>query len=143
MKRSLLLLAKTSALTLALLGAGAVSAGAAHADITRCVGAVDTPGAFACWTSPRFDHIGLERETLATMPVVCYGYGCTAGELQFFVPGGEVGGRFIAVSYLDKTYTVYRPTSAQPYIIASGGTFTPAQEAQVLLLAGALAATEA
>ncbi|MGB8651308.1 MAG: hypothetical protein WCD35_11665 [Mycobacteriales bacterium] len=42
------------------------------ADVTRCVGAVETPGAFACYTSPRFDHIGLTRTTVATVPVAVY-----------------------------------------------------------------------
>ena len=143
MKRSVAVLVQSSALALGITVGGVAGAGAAHADITRCVGAVDTPGAFACYTSPRFDHIGLDRQEVGTVPVVCYGLGCTATELQVFVPSDQVGGRFTAVSYLGKTFTVYRPTGEQPYVIASNGSFTPVQEAQVLLLSAALDAAGA
>lgn len=123
-------------------GALAGSAGPAAADTTRCVGAIGIPGAFACYTSPRTDHIGLDKSQVATVPVVCYGLGCTGAELQVYVPGDQVGGRFTAVSYLGKTFTVYRPTGEQPYVLASGGSFTPVEEAQVLLLSAALDAAQ-
>jgi len=143
MTRSAARLAVTVTATALLAGGGVLTAGAAPADITRCVGAVETPGAFACYTSPRFDHIGLDRTEVSTVPVVCYGLGCTQHELQVFVPDDKVGGRFTAVSYLGRTYTVYRPTSEQPYVIASDGPFTPVEQAQVLLLSAALDAANA
>jgi hypothetical protein len=143
MTRSAARLAVTATATALLAGGGALTAGAAHADTTRCIGAVGVPGAFACYTSPRFDHIGLDRSEVSTVPVVCYGLGCTDTELKVFVPADQVGGRFTAVSYFGKTYTVYRPTSEQPYVIASGGTFTPVEEVQVLLLSGLLDAANA
>lgn len=139
MKRSFAVLAQLSALTGLLLGAGALTANPAHADITRCVGAVDVPGASACWTSPRFDHIGLERETVATIPVICYAVGCMGSELQVFRPSEQVSGRFTAVTYFGNTYTVYRPTADQQYVVTSNSsTFTPAEVVQQLLVAVAL-----
>ncbi|MCU1599371.1 MAG: hypothetical protein JWO22_80 [Frankiales bacterium] len=134
-------LARVLAVSAVAAGALALGAGPASADTTRCVGATSTPGAFACYTSPRTDHIGLDKAQVATVPVVCYGLGCTSTELTAYVPGDKVGGRFTAVSYLGRTYTVYRPTGEQPYIIASGGAFTPAEQLQVLLLSAALDAT--
>jgi hypothetical protein len=143
MTRPLVLLARAAALSTAALAVGVLGAGSAQADTTRCIGAVDTPGAFACYTSPRTDHIGLDKSQLADVPVVCYGLGCTAPVLNVYVPSDQVGGRFTAVFYNGKTYTVYRPTSAQPYVIASGGSFTPAEQAQVLALSTALDAVGA
>lgn len=132
------------ALTAGLTVGAALGASPASADITRCVGAVDTPGAFACYTSPRFDHIGLARTTVATVPVVCYGVGCTSASQATFVPDEQVGGRFTAVSYLGHTYTVYRPTGAQPYVLTSSSpSFDPVEQVQVLALAAALDAAAA
>lgn len=137
------LAATATALTALALGSLA-AAGPALADITRCVGAVGTDGAYACYTSPRFDHIGLGRETIATIPVVCYGVGCTSPTFAVFVPSDKVDGRFTAVEYAGNTYTVYRPTGAQPYVLTSNaGTFTPAEQAQVLVLAALLDAANA
>ena len=130
-------LATATAAVVALVGGGL--AAPAVADITRCVGAVETPGAFACYTSPRFDHIGLERTTVATVPVVCYGVGCTESELQVFLPDDQVGGRFTSVQYLGNSYAVYRPTGQQPYVATSSAkAFTPVEEAEVLALSAAL-----
>ena len=146
MTRPFLLLARaglTAGIASALLTGGLLTASAAHADTTRCIGAVDVPGAFACYTSPRTDHIGLDKAEVASVPEVCYGLGCTSPMLMIYVPSDQVGGRFTAVSYFGKTYTVYRPTGQQPYIIASGGTFTPAEQAEVLALSTALDAVGA
>jgi hypothetical protein len=143
MKRSLAALAQTAGLTALLLAGGALAAAPAHADITRCVGAVEVPGASACWTSPRFDHIGLQRETAATIPVVCYGLGCLGTELQVYRPTDQVGGRFTAVTYMGNTYTVYRPTANQQYVVTSNSsTFRPVQGLEQLLVAVALDAAQ-
>lgn len=146
MTRSAALLARTTAVTTALaagmLGATVLAPAAAHADITRCVGAVQTPGAYACYTSPRFDHIGLDRASVATVPVFCYAIGCTGSQLVLFEPGDNVGGRFTSVTYIGNTYTVYRPTDAKPFVVTSNSsTFQPAEDVQQLLIAVALDAS--
>lgn len=122
------------------LALGALAAAApARADIVRCVGAIDVPGAYACYTSPRFDHVGLGTTAVATVPVVCYGIGCTQPQLLVYVPDGDVNGRFTAVMYLGHSYTVYRPTGAQPYVITSDNPLlTPADESEVLVISAAL-----
>jgi hypothetical protein len=136
-----------AALSLATLSASvagvvAVAAAPASADTTRCLGAVQTPGAFACYTSPRWDHSGLERTTVAEFPVICYGLGCTAGDFHVFAPGDDVGGRYTSVYYLGHTYTVYRPAAVQPYILTSDNPrLDPATSLQVMALSAALDAT--
>ena len=134
----------------AALSAGTLAAFAAPAsadtpsgggDKVRCVGAIQVEGAFACWTSPRFDHIGLDKTAIADFPVICYGAGCTGDELIVYTPATSFAGRFIAVYYLGHTYTVYRPDDAQPYILTSDNPgFDAATAAQVLLLEAALEA---
>lgn len=120
----------------ALIGVGVSPAAA---DVTRCVGAVATPGAFACYTSPRFDHAGLDRTKVATVPEVCYGLGCTSTQLIDYTPTDTFAGRFTAVSYLGHSYTVYRPTAAQPYVITSDNPrISPLEAAEVLALSSAL-----
>jgi hypothetical protein len=144
MKRLVAVLAQSSALALGLTVAGVAGAGAAHADITRCVGAVETPGAYACYTSPRFDHLGLERRSVATLPVVCYGLACTGAELKIFVPDDEVGGRFTSISYLGHAYTVSRPTPDQPYLVTSDNQrFVPVTDVEKVLVATAIDALSA
>jgi hypothetical protein len=115
--RALVGIGATLVSTVAVIGG---SAGAASADITRCVGAVQTPGAFACYTSPRFNQSGFEQTDIAEFPVVCYGIGCTGSVLWAYVPNDSyIDGRFTAISYLGHTYTVYRPAASQPYILTS------------------------
>ena len=148
MKRLCSRLAVTAAATAA--GVGALAAvltapaaadGFSSGDKVRCVGAVQTPGAFACYTSPRFDHVGLAQEDVADFPVVCYGIGCTTDELVLYSPDQTFAGRFIAVSYLGHSYTVYRPDSAQPYILTSDNPrLDPVTEAEVMLLEASLTA---
>jgi len=133
---------------LALVGVTAATAGSlviglpaapAGADITRCVGAVQTPGAFACYTSPRFTSSGLDKQHVADFPVVCYGLGCTASEFHVFVPGDTVDGRFTAVYYLGHTYTIYHPAESQPYVLTSDNPrLDDATQLQVLVLSMAL-----
>ena len=128
-----------AATSLAGAGLAAVAAAPASADITRCVGAVQTPGAFACYTSPRFNNSGFQRTTLLDFPVVCYGLGCTSGELTAYQPADSVSGRFTAVSYLGHTYTVYRPAGSQPYVLTSDNPrLDPVVTVEVLALASAL-----
>lgn len=115
-RRAAAALAATSVMSTGLLG---LSTGTASADVTRCVGAVSTPGAFACYTSPRFDQSGFQEWDIADFPPVCYGLGCTGDVLWLYKPGGVVGGRFISVYYLGHSYAVYRPDSSQPYVVAS------------------------
>ena len=118
--------------------------GVANADVTRCVGAVGVPGASACYTSPRTDHIGLVVESFGAVPVVCYGLGCTGATLLVYAPGGEVGGRFTTVSYLGNSYTVYRPADGQPYVVKNNsGSFQPVEDVQKLLIQVALDASRA
>lgn len=134
------------AISLALAAAGTVLpglTGTAHADITRCVGAVGVEGAHACYTSPRTDHAGLVVDSLGSVPVVCYGVGCTGAELLYYAPGGTVGGRVTAVSYLGSTYTVYRPADGQPYVVkTSASGLQPANDVQALLISVALDASK-
>ncbi len=133
--------ARLGAASIAVLATGALlPAGAAHADVTRCVGAVATPGAFACYTSPRFDHLGADQQAVAAVPAVCYGLGCTQEQLEVPLPSDTAGGRFTAVSYLGHSYTVYRPTAGQPYVLSSTNPRTGALTTlQVLALEAALA----
>ena len=111
----------------------------AAADITRCVGAVQTPGAFACYTSPRFNQSGFETQDVATFPIVCYGIGCTSSELTAYMPSGDATGRFTSVSYLGHAYTIYRPAQSQPYVLTSDNPrLDTVTEAEVLALSAAL-----
>ena len=103
--------------TAGVLGGGV---GTANADATHCIGAVQTPGAFACYTSPRFNQSGFQQWNIMEFPVVCYGIGCTGDELWAYRPNDDyIGGRFTTVSYLGHTYTIYRPADSQPYILLS------------------------
>jgi hypothetical protein len=121
------------------IGVVAGSTGPAGADTTRCVGAVQTPGAFACYTSPRWDNAGLERESVATFPTICYGLGCTATDFHVFAPGDEVDGRYTSVFYLGHSYTVYRPAATQPFVLTSDNPrLDDATTLQVLALSAAL-----
>ena len=116
-----------------------LTASPASADVTRCVGAVNTPGAFACYTSPRFNQSGFEQWDIADFPVVCYGLGCTGDVLWLYKPSDEVTGRFTSVSYLGHSYAVYRPAAAQPYVVASDNPrLDPATTLQVLVLSTSL-----
>ncbi|MCU1599372.1 MAG: hypothetical protein JWO22_81 [Frankiales bacterium] len=118
--------------------------GTARADVTRCVGATGVPGASACYTSPRTDHIGLVTTSLGAVPVVCYGLGCTGATLLVYAPGGDVSGRFSQVTYLGNTYTVYRPAEGQPYVVKNNsGSFQPVEDVQELLIQVALDASQA
>jgi hypothetical protein len=113
--------------------------GTASADNTYCIGAVQTPGAFACYTSPRFNNSGFERTDIAEFPVVCYGVGCTGSELWAYAPDDYVNGRFTSVYYLGHSYVVYRPAMSQPYILTSDNPrLDDATTVQVLLLSSAL-----
>jgi hypothetical protein len=99
------------------------------------VGAVSTPGAFACYTSPRFNQSGFEKTDIADFPPICYGIGCTGDVLAAYTPGGEVGGRFTSVSYLGHSYAVYRPDASQPYVVTSDNArLDQATTLQVLVL---------
>ena len=116
-----------------------LTAAPASADVTRCVGAVQTPGAFACYSSPRWDHSGFDKTTVAEFPVVCYAISCTTGEFHIFTPNDDVSGRFTSVFYLNHTYTVYRPAASQPYIVTSDNPrLDDATSLQVLALSMAL-----
>jgi hypothetical protein len=138
-ERAVAAVAATGLSSAALVG---LSAGPAAADVKRCVGAVDTPGAFACYTSPRFDQSGFQEWDIAEFPVVCYGLGCTGDMLWFYKPGTDVGGRFTSVSYLGHSYSVFRPDASQPYIVASDNQrLDPATVLQVLLVSMALDTT--
>jgi hypothetical protein len=110
--------------------------GTAQADTTHCVGAVQTPGAFACYTSPRFNQSGFERTDIMEFPIVCYGVGCTGSVLWAYKPNDDyIGGRFTAVSYLGHTYTIYRPADSQPYVLLSDNPkLDPVTQAEVLAL---------
>jgi len=116
------------------------SAGPASADITRCIGAVETPGAFVCYTSPRFNQSGFQQTDVATFPVVCYGLGCSGSVLWAYSPNDDyIGGRFTSVYYLGHSYAVYRPAASQPYLLTSDNTrLDPLTQAQVLALSAAL-----
>jgi hypothetical protein len=133
----------TTVLALATVGT-ALTGLPAQADVTRCVGAVGTPGAFACYTSPRFDHAGADQRSVADVPAVCYGLGCTREQLEVPLPSDTVGGRFTAVSYLGHSYTVFRPAAGQPYVLTSTNPrFGALTTAQVLALEAALTAAQA
>lgn len=132
-------LTAAAAAAVASTGFVAFTAAPAAADISRCVGAVQTPGAFACYTSPRFNQSGFERTDVTDFPVVCYGAGCTGDVLYIYEPGGEVDGRFTSVFYLGHTYEIYRPADSQPYILTSDNpNLDPLTEAQVLALSTTL-----
>jgi hypothetical protein len=133
--------ARLTALALTGTAAGTMLAGVmavpASADITRCVGAVGVPGAFACYTSPRFNHSGFDNQNVATLPEVCYAVGCTTAQVVVLTPDqANLGtGRFTSVSYLNHTYTVYRPADSQPYILTTDNPhLTPAEPAEVLAI---------
>jgi len=114
---------------------------AAHADITRCVGVEGQQFAFACYTSPRFNHSGFDNDTVATFPTVCYAIGCTTEQVVVLTPDqSNIGtGRFTAVSYLGHSYTVYRPAASQPYVVTSDNPrATPAEQTEVLALSALL-----
>jgi hypothetical protein len=113
----------------------------AHADITRCVGVEGQQFAFACYTSPRFNHSGFDNTTVATFPTVCYAIGCTTEQVVVLTPDqSNVGtGRFTAVSYLGHSYTVYRPAASQPYVVTSDNPrATDADNAQALAISALL-----
>jgi hypothetical protein len=131
--RALTGVAALVASTAGLVGAGS---GNAFADTTHCIGAVETPGAFACYTSPRFNQSGFERTDIMAFPIVCYGVGCTGSVLWAYKPNDDyIHGRFTAISYLGHSYTVYRPAASQPYILTSDNPhFDQAQEAEILAL---------
>jgi len=113
-------LAGLGAVAVSTLGVVGMSSAPALADTTRCIGAVNTPGAFACYTSPRFNQSGFEQTDVASFPVICYGLGCSGSVLWVYTPNDDyIGGRFTTVSYLGHTYTVYRPAMSQPYILVS------------------------
>jgi hypothetical protein len=128
------------ALLIATAGVVGGGVGTAAADVTRCVGAVETPGAFACYTSPRFNQSGFQKTDVAEFPVVCYGLGCSGSELWAYSPNDDyTTGRFTTVFYLDHTYTVYRPASSQPYIVTSDNPrLDPVTSLQVMALSAAL-----
>ena len=127
------------ALLLATAGVVGGSVGPAAADITRCIGFVQTPGAFACYTSPRFNQSGFQQTDVAAFPVVCYAVGCTGSVLWAYMPSDYINGRFTSVYYLGHTYTVYRPASNQPYVLTSDNQrLDPVTEAEVLALSSAL-----
>jgi hypothetical protein len=127
------------ALLVATAGVVGGSVGTASADITRCVGLVQTPGAFACYTSPRFNQSGFQQTDVAEFPVVCYAAGCTGSVLWAYTPSDYINGRFTSVYYLDHTYTVYRPAASQPYILTSDNPrLDPVTSAEVLVLSSAL-----
>ena len=106
----------------------------AAADVERCVGAVTVPGGFACYTSPRFDHLGIDRSQTMDVPPVCFGLFCTQEQLEVWRPADTAGGRFISVLYLGHSYTVYRPADESPYLLSSTNPrLTPLEEAQVVL----------
>ena len=133
-------LAGLGAVAVSTLGVLGGSAAPALADTTRCVGAVGIPGAFACYTSPRFNQSGFEQTDVAQFPVVCYGLGCSGSVLWVFTPNDDyIGGRFTTVVYLGHTYTVYRPAMSQPYILVSDNPrLDEATTVQVLALSMAL-----
>jgi hypothetical protein len=127
------------ALVVATAGVIGGGVGPASADITRCIGAVETPGAFVCYTSPRFNQSGFQQTDVAAFPVVCFAVGCTGSVLWAYTPSDYINGRFTSVFYLDHTYTVYRPATDQPYILTSDNPrLDPATQAQVLILSMAL-----
>ena len=124
------------AMLVATVGVVGGSVGTASADATHCIGAVETPGAFACYTSPRFNQSGFEQWNIMEFPVVCYGIGCTGDELWAYQPNDDyIGGRFTTVSYLGHTYTIYRPADSQPYVLLSDNPkLDTATQAEVLAL---------
>jgi hypothetical protein len=129
--------------TLAAVAFPASADGFSSGDKVRCIGAVQTPGAFACYTSPHFDNVGLDQTAVADFPVVCFGLGCTGDELVAYAPDQTFAGRFTAVYYLGHTYTVYRPDDAQPYILTSDNPrLDPVTAAEAMALEATLAAAD-
>ena len=137
--RSARALVGIGALLVSTVGVVGATAGSAVADVTRCIGAVETPGAFVCYTSPRFNQSGFQQTDIASFPVICYAAGCTGSVLWVYAPSDYVNGRFTSVVYLDHTYTVYRPAASQPYILTSDNPrLDEATTLQVLALSMAL-----
>lgn len=127
--------------TLACVAGPASADGFSSGDKVRCVGAVETPGAFACYTSPHFDNVGLDQAATIDFPEICYGLGCTADELIVYAPNQTFDGRFTAVYYFGHTYTNYRPADGQPYILTSNNPrLDDVTAAEALALESALAA---
>ena len=135
--RALVGLGAIAASTVGVLG---VTSAPALADATHCVGAVETPGAFACYTSPRFNQSGFQQFDVMEFPIVCYGVGCTGSVLWLYRPNDDyIGGRFTTVSYLGHTYTIYRPADSQPYILLSDNPkLDPITQAEVMALSMSL-----